>query len=38
MFDFSSFLLQVDRPTKIISHGWNSDALGFCDDFVEGKG
>lgn len=26
-----------ERSTKILSHGWNSDGLGFCREFVEGK-
>jgi pimeloyl-ACP methyl ester carboxylesterase len=25
---------RVERPTKIISHGWTSNALGFCKDYV----
>ena len=25
------------RPTKILSHGWNSDGRDFSDNFVEGE-
>ena len=25
------------RPTKFISHGWNSDGPGFAKGFVEGR-
>jgi hypothetical protein len=26
-----------ERPTKILSHGWNSNGLGFCEEFVQGE-
>ena len=25
------------RPTKVLSHGWNSEGKDFSDDFVAGK-